>query len=70
MYVLQNLLELEEPPPRWEATIVCYCEDSHAIFIRVHRSIYMVDLNTMQHMNLGFEHDDGAKHYALSGYMC
>jgi hypothetical protein len=46
-YNLQNLLELEQPPPRWEPTIVCYCEHAHAIFIWVRRSIYMVDLNTM-----------------------
>jgi hypothetical protein len=35
----------------------------------VRRSIYMVDLNTMQHRNLGFEHNDGVEHYALTCYM-
>jgi hypothetical protein len=33
-YNLQNLLQLEQPPPCWEPKIVCYCEDAHAIFIR------------------------------------
>jgi hypothetical protein len=69
MYNLQNLLELEQPPSRWEPKIVCYCDDAHAIFILVRGSIYMVDLNTMKHRNLGHEHDDHAEHYALTGYM-
>jgi hypothetical protein len=38
---LQNLLQLKQPPPHWEPKIVCYCEDAHAIFIRMCKSIYL-----------------------------
>jgi hypothetical protein len=66
---LHELLQLGSLSLDRNATIVCYAEDVHAIFIRTCSSIYMVDLKTMQHKNIGFEKDDRAEDYPFTSYL-
>ncbi|KAK1664592.1 hypothetical protein QYE76_052751 [Lolium multiflorum] len=65
---MQAFLGLDFRISKEESSIVRYAEDARAIFLRVHSSVYMVKLESMQSKRLFFEKDPSCTYHPFTSF--